>query len=114
MTPQQTPEEYVRSVWLDSKYLIHLAEDEYGLILSMYDFLGIWYEDRDKAIQAAFEFTQDWVEEVRKLKEEVKLLEEITEEAENAPIFIRILHHLEAILAEKTRGMREEFLKELK
>lgn len=142
MTAQQSHEEYVRSVWKDVELHISSSARRIAFLklpVLWSNSLNVGYaENEAECWQDAFEFTQNAVEEVRKLREEISLIQrDIPDEPkiltwfyvttensiEDDPCrdltqrfvgYCRILQRLEAILAEKTRGMREEFLKELK
>lgn len=116
-------EQFVRSVWDGVNWGASNYEgSEFGVVI--YDDsqgTGFRCKTQSEAWQAAADFTRERLEEVRQLQEEIELLGGDLEVELPSPlsgeirtifdresaIYERVISRLQAILADKTRGMKE-------
>ena len=128
MSTQLSPEEFVRVAWVTvhqdfncsypEETSTDLGQPKYSYWVGVYhnrNLIKSWlcHPSYAEAFDAAYTFTLDRIEEVRKLREEVAYINNIMGNAsEVSPKHCvhRILHRLELILAEKTRGLNMEFI----
>jgi len=106
----KTPEEYVRSSWLDAN--LHrglIDQDEYGwwVTINGVDVSKRGFKLRDDALLVAAEYTAEHEEAIRLKREEITYLY-FRVLRPDLPIIERILAVLEAQLAELLVGWKEQ------